>query len=107
MLHNFSESQRIRRIPTRLGVWRREDALVTISRSSDRDSRDPGSGETGNAKAGFSRLLECRVISEYDQHPKVEREDLAMLSIAAHKKEEGHANEPGIWVPPMPKRKIR
>jgi hypothetical protein len=45
--------------------------------------------------------------SEYDQHPKVEMDDLAMLSIAAHKKEEGHANEPGIWVPPMSKRKIR
>jgi hypothetical protein len=67
-----------------LGVWRREDALVTISRSSDRDSRDPGSGESGNAKAGFSRLLEFWVTREYDQHPKVERKDLAMLSIAAH-----------------------
>jgi hypothetical protein len=86
MLHNFSESQRIRRIPTRLGVWRRKDTLVTISRSSDRDSRDPGRGETGNAKAGFSRLLECRVTKECDQHPKVESKDLAMLSITGKRR---------------------
>jgi hypothetical protein len=90
-----------------LGVWRRKETLVTISRSSDRDSRDPGRGETANTEALSSRLLEFWVTREYDQRPKVEREDLAMLSIAAHKKEEGHANEPGIWVPPMPKRKIR
>lgn len=54
----------MRRLPPDWGAGGQWSTLVTISRISDRDSRDPESGDAGNAKATSSTLPEFRVISE-------------------------------------------
>jgi hypothetical protein len=63
--------------------------------------------EVGRREAILPRPLAFRVTCGYNQHPESERENLGLLSITGDKKVEGHANEPGAWVPLMPRRKIR